>query len=84
MTRITTLTIRLSTALKKIVAGHFGEAGPCESAGEYSRNPIRRDKDRTEREAFERLRGELQRAFGKPEASYQALTAAEVIVRNRV
>jgi hypothetical protein len=36
-----------------------------------------------EREAFERLRGELQHAFGKPEASCQALTAAEVIARNR-
>jgi antitoxin ParD1/3/4 len=36
-----------------------------------------------EREAFERLKGELQHAFGKPEASYQALTAAEIIARNR-
>jgi hypothetical protein len=36
-----------------------------------------------EREAFKRLRGELQHAFGKPEASCQALTAAEVIARNR-
>jgi antitoxin ParD1/3/4 len=68
---------------KKFVAGHVGKAGSHESAGEYSRNPIRRDKDRTEREAFERLRGELQHAFGKPKASYQALTAAEIIARNR-
>ncbi len=36
-----------------------------------------------EREAFERLRGELQEAFGKPGYSYQALTAAEIIARNR-
>ncbi len=64
------------------MASHVGEAGFYESASDYIRNLIRRDGERTEREAFERLRGELQHAFGEPEASYQALTAAEVITRN--
>jgi antitoxin ParD1/3/4 len=82
MTRITTLTIRFSVELKEFVDGHVGEAGSYESASEYIRDLIRRDKERVEREAFERLGEELQHAFGKPEASYQALTAAEVIRRN--
>ncbi len=84
MTRITTLTVRLSVELKEFVSGHIGEAGSYESASEYIRGLIRQDKESMEqREAFERLRGELQHAFGKPGASYQALTAAEVIARNR-
>lgn len=41
---------------------------------------IRRDK---EREAFDRLKAELNRVFAAPEDSYNPLTAAEVIARNR-
>jgi len=50
-----------------------------------SRNTImnRRDKAWRERDAFDRLRAELTQAFAAPDASYVALTAAEVIARNR-
>ncbi len=82
MTRITTLTVRLGVELKEFVDGHVGEAGSYESASEYIRDLIRRDKKRVEQEAFERLGEELQHAFAKPEASYQTLSAAEVIARN--
>jgi hypothetical protein len=44
---------------------------------------IRHDKERVEQEAFDRLKAELARAFAVPEASYQPLTAAEVIARNK-
>ena len=44
---------------------------------------IRRDKERSEKEAFERLRAELTRAFAALESSYKPLTAAEVITRNQ-
>jgi hypothetical protein len=44
---------------------------------------IRRDKERVEREAFDRLKAELQHAFAAPDASYQTLSAAEVIARNK-
>jgi hypothetical protein len=44
---------------------------------------IRRDKERTEAEAFDRLKAELTRAFAAPEESYKPLSAAEVIARNR-
>lgn len=50
---------------------------------EYIRDLIRRDKERAESEAFDRLRAELNRAFAAPEASYKPLSAAEVIARNR-
>ncbi len=70
MIRSTTLTIRLSVELKEFVDGYVGEAGSCESASGYIRDLIRREKERTEREAFERLRGELHYAFGKPSPSY--------------
>ena len=43
----------------------------------------RRDKARRERDAFDRLRAELTQAFAAPDQSYVALTAAEVIARNR-
>ena len=42
----------------------------------------RRDKARRERDAFDRLKAELIRAFAAPEESYALLTAAEVIARN--
>jgi hypothetical protein len=35
------------------------------------------------KEALERLKAELARAFAAPELSYGALTAAEVIAQNR-
>jgi antitoxin ParD1/3/4 len=83
MTRITKLTIYLSSTLKEFVDGHVGEAVACKSSSDYIRDLIRQNKERVDREAFERLGEELQHAFGKPEASYQALTAADVITRNR-
>lgn len=43
---------------------------------------IRRDKERAEREAFDRLKTELTHAFTAPDAAYKPLTAAEVIARN--
>lgn len=38
------------------------------------RDPIRRDKDRVEQKAFDRLKAELTHAFVAPESSYQQLT----------
>lgn len=79
----TTLTVRVSGALSDFVAANVGEGGAYENVSEYIRDLIRRDKERAEREAFERLKAELQHAFAAPDESYQPLTAAEVINRNR-
>ena len=82
MSRTTTMTVRLSGALSDFVAANVGENGSYENVSEYIRDLIRRDKERMEKEAFDRLKAELRRAFAAPEASYRPLTAAEVIARN--
>lgn len=79
----TTLTVRLSGALAEFVAANVGADGSYENISEYIRDLIRRDKERVEKEAFERLKAELTQAFAAPESSYKPLTAAEVIARNR-
>jgi putative addiction module CopG family antidote len=83
MSQTTTMTVRISGALSEFVASNVGENGSYENISEYVRDLIRRDKDRAEREAFDRLKAELTRAFAAPEESYRPLTAAEVIARNR-
>lgn len=83
MSQTTTMTVRISGALSEFVASNVGEHGSYENISEYVRDLIRRDKERVEREAFERLKAELTRAFAAPEESYRPLTAAEVIARNR-
>ena len=82
-TTTTTMTVRLSGALSEFVAASVGEHGDYENVSEYVRDLIRRDKARKEQDAFERLRAELARAFSAPESSYQPLTAADVIARNK-
>jgi putative addiction module CopG family antidote len=83
MSRTTTMTVRLSGPLSEFVAANVGEDGAYENVSEYIRDLIRRDRERVEREAFERLKAELTVAFAAPESSYEPLTAADVIARNR-
>ncbi|MFG1298131.1 ribbon-helix-helix domain-containing protein [Xanthobacter variabilis] len=83
MSQTTTMTVRISGALSEFVASNVGESGAYENISEYVRDLIRRDKERVENEAFERLKAELTLAFAAPEDSYRPLTAADVIARNR-
>ena len=83
MSRTTTMTVRLSGQLSDFVAANVGENGTYENVSEYIRDLIRRDSERVERHAFDRLKAELAHAFATPESSYESLTAAEVIARNR-
>ena len=83
MSQTTTMTVRISGALSEFVASNVGENGSYENISEYVRDLIRRDKERAEREAFDRLKAELTRAFAAPEDGYRPLTAAQVIARNR-
>lgn len=83
MSRPMTMTVRLGGALSDFVAANVGENGSYENISEYVRDLIRRDKERTERRAFDRLKAELENAFAAPESAYRPLTAAEVIARNR-
>lgn len=83
MSRNTTLTVRLGGTLSDFVAANVGEHGAYENVSEYIRDLIRRDKEHSEQQAFERLKAELTQAFAAPDSSYQQLSAAEVIARNR-
>jgi len=84
MSQTTTMTVRLKGALSDFVAANVGEYGAYDNVSEYVRDLIRRDKERVEMEAFDRLKAELAHGFAAPESSYQPLSAAEVIARNRV
>jgi Arc/MetJ-type ribon-helix-helix transcriptional regulator len=66
------------------VAANVGENGNYENVSEYIRDLIRRDRERVGKEAFDRLKAELVHAFAAPDSSYESLTAAQVIVRNRI
>lgn len=83
MRRSTTMTVRLGGALGDYVASNVGENGSYENVSEYVRDLIRRDKERSEHEAHERLKAELVRAFAAPDSSFHPLSASEVIARNR-
>lgn len=83
MSRSTTMTVRLGGALSDFVSANVGDDGSYENVSEYIRDLIRRDKERAEAEAFNRLKTELTHAFAAPERTYQPLTAAETIARNR-
>lgn len=83
MSRTTTMTVRLSGALRDFVAANVSEDGAYENVSEYVRDLIRRDKQRAESEAFDRLKAELAHAFAAPDSAYVPLTAADVIARNR-
>lgn len=82
-TTTTTMTVRLSGALSEYVSANVGETGFYENVSEYIRDLIRRDKERMEQQAFERLKAELERAFAAPDSSYAPLSAADVIARNQ-
>jgi antitoxin ParD1/3/4 len=83
MSRTTTMTVRVGGVLSDFVAANVGDEGSYENVSEYIRDLIRRDKERVEAEALGRLKAELTHAFAAPEDSYQPLTAADVIARNR-
>lgn len=79
----TTLTVRVSGALRDFVAATVGDTGHYENVSEYLRDLIRSDKARTEQQTFQRLKAELALAYASPEASYETLTATDIIHRNR-
>lgn len=83
MAKTMTLNVRVSGMLGDFVEANVGDGGAYENVSEYVRDLIRRDMERADVEAFERLKAELQRAFAAPEDSYQPLDANTVIRRGR-
>lgn len=82
MSPTTTMTVRLNPTLSEFVATNVQQDGAYENVSEYVRDLIRRDMERREQQAFDRLKAELAHAFAAPEAAYRPLTAADVIARN--
>jgi putative addiction module CopG family antidote len=77
------MTVRIGGALSDFVSANVGDEGSYENVSEYIRDLIRRDRERAEAAAFNRLKAELTHTFAAPEETYKPLTAAEVIARNR-
>jgi antitoxin ParD1/3/4 len=83
MPKAMTLNVRVSGALGDFVAANVGDEGAYENVSEYVRDLIRRDRERAEREAFDRLKAELTRAFAAPEGEFRLLDAETVIRRGQ-
>jgi antitoxin ParD1/3/4 len=83
MSQSMTLNVRVNGPLSEFVAANVGEAGTYENVSEYVRDLIRKDKERAERDLFERLKAELSAAFAADDDTYGKLTADDIIARNR-
>jgi putative addiction module CopG family antidote len=77
-----TLNVRVTGVLGDFVTESVGEYGTYENVSEYVRDLIRKDKEQTEAARLEALRTELAVAFAAPDATYEPLTAEEVITRS--
>lgn len=83
MNKPMTLNVRVTGALSDFVAANIGANGAYENVSEYVRDLIRRDKERVEDEAFQRLKAELGRAFAAPDASFVPLDADAFLADQR-
>ena len=84
MRRTTTMTVRVSGTLSDFVAANVGESSAYECVSEYVRDLTRRDRAWLEREIFLRLKAEPARTYVVPKDTYHALSASDVIEKNRV
>ncbi len=82
MSKNSSLNVRLGETLTDFVSTNVGRGGSYENASEYVRDLIRRDKERRENEAFERLKAELHQAFAQPRSAYRKVTAKDIVARN--
>lgn len=78
-----TLNVRVGGALGEFVQANVGNDGAYENISEYVRDLIRRDMERADNAAIERLQAELRAAFAEPDEGFSDLDADAVIRRNR-
>ena len=83
MSRLTTMAVPVNGTLREFIAAKTGEHGAYENISEYVRDLIRRDEERSEREAFDRPKAELVCAFAATYKNYNPLSAAKVIAQNK-
>lgn len=82
MPQTTTMTVRLNATLSEFVVANVQQGGTYENVSEYVRDLIRRDMERKEQQAFDRLKAELTQAFAASDSTYAPMTAEDVITRN--
>jgi len=82
MSKSMTLNVRVSGPLREFVAEKIGDSGRYENVSEYVRDLIRRDQEKAEREAFDRLKAELQRGFEAPDSAFVEVDREELLARN--
>jgi len=81
MSKPMTLNVRVGGALGQFVASNVGSDGAYENVSEYVRDLIRRDMERVDQIAFERLKAELQVAFAAPDDAFMPLMDVEDVIR---
>lgn len=77
------LSVRLTEPLTEYVASRVGVEGDYDNASEYVRALIRRDREREERRAFERLKTTLQEAFAAPDEDAVAMDFESFLARHQ-
>lgn len=83
MSRTTTMTVRIGETLGDYVSTQVGSQGTYDNVSEYVRDLIRKDKEKHEAIAFERLKDELKFAFAAPDSSYVSVSVNDIINRNK-
>ena len=81
MAKSMNLSVRLTEPLTEYVSGRVGPEGDYDNASEYVRDLIRRDREREERRAFERLRATLQEAFAQSDEDAVEMTLEQFVAR---
>ncbi len=76
-----TLNVRVGGALGQFVADNVGRDGAYENVSEYVRDLIRRDMERADQIAFDRLKAELQSAFAAPDDAFEPLEDVETVIK---
>ena len=71
------LNVRISGSLRDFVTETISD-GDYENVSEYVRDLIRRDKERSEREAMEAMKIRLREAFAVADSEYEYLSADDI------
>lgn len=82
-TTTTTLTVRLGETLSDYITSKIGKNGSYDNVSEYIRDLIRKDIENEDQKTFEKLKAELQLAFAGSDDQYVALSAQDIIERNK-
>jgi len=68
MSKTMNLSVRLTAPLTDFVTTRVGTEGDYDNASEYVRDLIRRDREREEQRAFNKLKATVQEAFAQPDS----------------